>query len=141
MAKRPQRRVSVARVEKRGRDAAKIARPNELVDMVAVVVELTPRRGWGGDERTRVRFVLEAVQERERSTCKLTVVAADLAEGLRNLGLRLPRALECLADISRALLQGHARDLFGARTRGSETDRQLEGSGTNPDLLADVHVA
>ena len=64
MTERAQRGVAVARVEERGGDPAEIPRPHEVIDVVAVVVGLTPGRRWGGDERASVRLVLEAVKDR-----------------------------------------------------------------------------
>src|SRR5439155_23551899 len=41
-----QRRGGVARVEERGRDAAQVARPDHVIDVVAVVVRLAPWSAW-----------------------------------------------------------------------------------------------
>ena len=65
MAKGAECGIAVTGVEQRGRDAAQVSGPDEVVDVVAVVVVLAPRRGRRGDESAGVRFVLEAVQQRE----------------------------------------------------------------------------
>ncbi len=65
MAECAKGRGGVAGVEQGRRDAAQIARPHEVIDLVAVVVRLAP---WGrrrGHERTGVRFVLQAAKHRE----------------------------------------------------------------------------
>src|ERR1700682_3810390 len=62
----PRRRL-VAGVQKRGGDAAQIARPHEVIDMIAVVIALAPWRAGSGHESSGVRFVLEAAKHGQRS--------------------------------------------------------------------------
>jgi len=50
VAERSQGRGSVAGVEEGGGDAAQIAGPDEVVDVVAVVIGLTPWRARSSDE-------------------------------------------------------------------------------------------
>ena len=58
-------RVAVTRIEQRRCDPAQVSRPDKVIDVVAIVVVLAPRRGGGSDESAGVRLVLEAVKQRE----------------------------------------------------------------------------
>jgi hypothetical protein len=135
--KSAQGRVAVTRVEKRGSDATQVARPDELVEVVAVVVVLTPGRAWGRDERAGVRLVLQTVEDGERGAREHAFVAADLAQGLRDLDLRLPRTLEGLADVACPLLESGPRDLFRVGPGVSEADPELKRAGPDADLGTD----
>jgi hypothetical protein len=55
----------VAGIQESGGDAAEIAGPDKVVDLVAVVIGLAPGRGGGRDEGAGIRLVLEAAQDRE----------------------------------------------------------------------------
>ena len=136
VSKCAERGIAVAGVEQRSRDTAQVSRPHQVIDVIAVVVGLPPRRRGSGNESARMRLVLQAMQEGERRASQHPVIAADLAQGRRNLGLRPPRALERLAHGPCALLQGCACDLLGVGARVSETDRELKGAGANSDLGA-----
>ncbi len=57
VAERAQGRGAVARIEQRGCDATQIAWPDEVIDVVAVVIGLTPRRAGSRNEGAGVRFV------------------------------------------------------------------------------------
>jgi len=58
-------RIAVTRIKQRGCDATEVSRPNQVIDVVAVVDGLAPWGGRRGDERARVRLVLETVEQRE----------------------------------------------------------------------------
>src|SRR5439155_27359946 len=126
MTKGAQGGVAVARVEEGRRDAAEVPRPDEVIHVVAVVIHLTPGRRRRGDKGARVRLVFEAVEQGERGAREHALVTADLLESAWDLGLRVPRAFEGLANSAGALLQCIPRDLFGVRPRVCESDRQLE---------------
>ena len=112
-----------------------------MIDVVAVVVVLTPRCAGSSDEGAGVRFVLKAAEHRKRCTREHAFVAADLAEGLRHVGKSPPRVLESLPHVARAFLQRLSRDLLGIGTRVRESDGDLEGPGADSDLGADRHVS
>src|SRR5439155_8940181 len=99
----------VAGVEQGGCDATQIARPHEVIDVVAVVIALAPRSRWGGHERAGVRFVLEAAQHSKGRAREHPFVPADLAEGLRQVRKATPGALERGANAGRTLLQDVTR--------------------------------
>src|SRR5207247_8309511 len=94
MAEGAQRGSLVACVEQGGCDATQIARPHEVIDVVAVVIAFAPGSRWGGHERASVRFVLEAAQDGKRCARERSFVPADLAQGLRQVGKAAPGALE-----------------------------------------------
>src|SRR5262245_42475772 len=81
------------------------------------------------------------MNERKRSSRQVAVIAADLTEGARYLGLGLPRALERLLDGAGALLERRARHLLGVGAGVGEADRHLERAGAGADLGADADVA
>ena len=141
MAEGAQGRVAVARIEQGGRDPAEVARPDEVIDVVAVVVGLAPGRGRRGHEGACVRLVLEAVEDGEGRSREHAVVAADLAERPRDLDLGAPGTLEGLADRAGAFLQGGAGDLFGVGPRVREADGELKRARADADLRADASVA
>src|SRR5260370_322106 len=88
---------AAARVEQRRRSATQVARPHEVVGVVAVVVGLPPRRGGRSDERSRVRLVFQTPQHGERCAGELSLVAADFGQCLWHRELRAPCSPEMQA--------------------------------------------
>src|SRR5229473_650675 len=69
----------VARIEQCGRDSTKVPRPNQVIDLIAVVIRLAPWGGRRGDERACVRLVLEAAQHCQRCLGEHPLISTDLA--------------------------------------------------------------
>jgi hypothetical protein len=131
----------VTRVEQSGGDAAQVAWPDEVVDVIAVVIAFAPRRAGRCHERAGVRLVLEAAQDRERRAREHSLVSADLAQRLRQIGESAPCAFERLANLACALLQDLSRDLFGIRARVSKANCDGERSRPDANLSTDRDVA
>ena len=112
VAERAQRRGRIAGVEEGGRHAAQIARPDHVVDVVAVVVRLAPGRAGRGDVRTRSSFVLEAAKHRKRRFRERSIVAAHLRQCRGQVRRCMPCARERCLQRAGAFLQHMSRDLF-----------------------------